>query len=192
MPTGYTSDIYDGKNVTFKDFALKCSRAFGACVHQRDDDPNDPPKFREVDVKYYEDKIKSAKAFKKPTKAEYNEYLSKATKRIENQIKKNKKLAVDYTNLLNQAKAWNPPTKEHERFKEFMIEQLQTSLDHDCGTEYYERELESIKTITYTEYCKEVKDSSNRDIKYYTEAMEKEKNSVTNSNKWLTNLIESL
>jgi len=37
MPSGFTSDIYDGKKITFKDFTLKCARAFGACIHLRDD-----------------------------------------------------------------------------------------------------------------------------------------------------------
>ncbi len=27
MPTGYTTDIYNGKKVAFKDFALNCARA---------------------------------------------------------------------------------------------------------------------------------------------------------------------
>ena len=44
MPSGYTSDIYNGKEVTFKDFALGCARAFGACVMQRDDPADEKPK----------------------------------------------------------------------------------------------------------------------------------------------------
>ena len=40
MPTGYTSKIADG--IGFKDFALSCARAFGACIEMRDD-PSDKP-----------------------------------------------------------------------------------------------------------------------------------------------------
>ena len=47
MPTGYTADIYEGNDVSFRDFALKCARAFGACIEQRDDDANDKPKLIE-------------------------------------------------------------------------------------------------------------------------------------------------
>jgi len=37
MPSGYTSDLYEGKNISFTQFALQCARAFGAAIDQRDD-----------------------------------------------------------------------------------------------------------------------------------------------------------
>lgn len=42
MPTGYTADIKDG--ITFRDFALRCARAFGATIMQRDEDISIPPR----------------------------------------------------------------------------------------------------------------------------------------------------
>ena len=42
MPTGYTSDLYEGKNISFTEFALQCSRAFGATIDQRDDGRDAP------------------------------------------------------------------------------------------------------------------------------------------------------
>jgi len=38
MPTGYTQGILDGTTKDFKEFAKHCMKAFGACVHMRDDD----------------------------------------------------------------------------------------------------------------------------------------------------------
>ena len=32
MPTGYTIDLYEGKEVTFEEFVMKCARAFGALI----------------------------------------------------------------------------------------------------------------------------------------------------------------
>src|SRR3954462_1414812 len=43
MPTGFTADLYDGKDVDFRTFALKCSRGLMATIHQRDEDINVPP-----------------------------------------------------------------------------------------------------------------------------------------------------
>ena len=40
MPSYYTSDIYEGKNVSFQDFALKCARQFGVFVHMNEEDPD--------------------------------------------------------------------------------------------------------------------------------------------------------
>jgi hypothetical protein len=42
MPTGYTSDLYGGKEQDFRSFALSCARAFGALITMRDD-PVDTP-----------------------------------------------------------------------------------------------------------------------------------------------------
>ena len=192
MPTGYTEDIYNGKDVTFKDFALKCARAFGACLHQRDDDANDPPKLREPNTGYYEERLKKAKAFKKPTKAEYDLYISKEKADLEKRIEENKKLAADYVAMIKSAENWNPPTKEHVRFKEFMLEQLNSSLEFDCHPEYHEQELEKLKKFTYQAYCKMLKDDAARDARYYKEQITKEKTSVEKANKWLTDLFKSL
>ena len=41
MPTGYTVALYEGKDVTFEDFVMGCSRAFGALISLRDE-PNAP------------------------------------------------------------------------------------------------------------------------------------------------------
>lgn len=42
MPTGYTAPIYEGKQITFPEFAMQCARAFGALIDMRDD-PMDSP-----------------------------------------------------------------------------------------------------------------------------------------------------
>lgn len=37
MPTGYTSPLYEGKEISFEQFALRCARNFGALVMMRDE-----------------------------------------------------------------------------------------------------------------------------------------------------------
>ena len=191
MPTGYTEDIYNGKNVTFKDFALKCARAFGACVHQREDNIDDPPKLKKPDIAYYEDKLKKAKAFKKPTKAEYNLYIAKETEYLEIELAKNEKRLADYKAMLVNVKNWLPPTKEHFRFKEFMMEQLNGSIYAD-SSEYYVKELKRIKSLTYKDYCDILKTDAKNDIVSYIDEIKKEKARTEKSNKWLTELFKSL
>ena len=44
MPTGYTSIIEDKPGLTLREFALRCARGMGACIMQRDDDMDEPPK----------------------------------------------------------------------------------------------------------------------------------------------------
>lgn len=42
MPTGYTSPLYEGKEISFEQFALRCARNFGALVMMREE-PLDTP-----------------------------------------------------------------------------------------------------------------------------------------------------
>ena len=60
MPTGYTSDIYDGKDISFREYALKCARNFGAYVEMRDSslDTEMPTEFEPST--YYRDKLDEA------------------------------------------------------------------------------------------------------------------------------------
>lgn len=193
MPTGYTSDIYEGKNISFRDFALKCARAFGACIEQRDDDLNDKPKLIEkTKDNYHITKLNEAKNWKKPTKAEFDTYVKKQTAFCNEKLDKQNKLKTSYQKMLHKANNWTPPTKEHEGLKKFMIEQLNGSLDFDCSNDYYERELEKLQNYTYKEYVKDMSDSNKRDIAYYTEQLKKENERVDNRNEWISALYKSL
>lgn len=48
MATGYTCGIVDGTTKTFKEFAFKCIRAFGAAAHMRDEPISKPFKLQTV------------------------------------------------------------------------------------------------------------------------------------------------
>ena len=193
MPQGYTTDIYEGKNISFRDFALKCARAFGACIEQRDDDLNDKPKLVEkTNDNHSLRKINEAKLWKKPTKAEFDAYVKKQTAYCNKEIDEKNKLKASYLKMLDKAKAWTPPTEEHEGLKKFMIEQLTGSLDFDCSNHYYEQELKKLQHYTYKEYVKDMSDSNKRDIAYYTEQLKKENERVDNRNEWISALYKSL
>ena len=194
MPTGYTSEIYDGKDISFSDFALKCARAFGACIEQRDDDVNDKPKLIEKHDKdnYHIKRIEEAKKWKKPTKAEFDDYVTKQTAYYNEQIDKKNKLKILYQQMLDKANDWTPPTTGHEGLKQFMIDQLTESLTHDCGKDYYECELLQIKSYTYEDMVSDMRASNKRDIEYHTEQLKKDNERVDTRNEWISSLYKSL
>jgi hypothetical protein len=194
MPSGYTSDIYNGKDITFKDFALRCARDFGACMHQRDENYDIKPKLREKDSNdsYHIEKINEAKKWVKPTKAEFDAYVVEKTAYYNNQIDKQNKLKARYENILEQAKKWTPPTSEHKRLKEFMIEQLTQSMNFDCASDFNEQNLIEIKNLTYKKHIKDLQASNKRAIKYHTEQLEREDDNIDKANKWITDLYNSL
>ena len=58
MPTGYTAVIQDNLDISMKDFALVCARAFGACVMMRDEPFDTPIPEEFVPDTYHTDKLK--------------------------------------------------------------------------------------------------------------------------------------
>ena len=192
MPSGYTSDIYNGKEVTFKDFALGCARAFGACVMQRDDPADVKPKIM-PEESYHTEELKKLKKFKKPTKAQFDSYVKETIADCEKSIKEKNELKKRYSDILENAKNWQPPTKEHERLKAFMIEQLTDSRSFDCcGLDHYEHELKVVSAMTYKDYVKKKLAEHNRHIKYHEEYEAKDLFNIKQRNKWIKDLYDSL
>lgn len=191
MPTGYTSDIYNGKDVSFKDFALNCARAFGACVMQRDDPADEKPKIM-PEESYHADKLKEVGKFKKPTKTQYNNYIKEQIAYCQESIDKKKKLQKAYTAKIKEAQNWTPPTSDHEGLKKFMIAQLTESMEFDCIYTHNESELNKLNEMTYNDYLIQEKQNHKWLIKYHTKYLEKDLNNIRQRNKWIQDLYNSL
>ena len=99
MPTGYTIDIYNGKKVTFKDFALNCARAFGACVMQRDDPADEKPKIM-PEESYHTKALKKLGKFKKPSEIRFKAFIKKQLADNKRIIKEKKTLEKAYSKMI--------------------------------------------------------------------------------------------
>ncbi len=179
------------KLVHFKDFALGCARAFGACVMQRDDPADVKPKIM-PEESYHTEELKKLGKFKKPTKAEFDSYVIERIADCKETIDKMKKLQTAYNKKIEEAQDWNPPTPEHEGLKKFMIQQLTDSMQFDCSYYYYESELKKLNNMTYDDYVNEQKKHHKWKIKYHTEYLEKDLNNIRKRNKWIQDLYNSL
>jgi hypothetical protein len=191
MPTGYTTDIYNGKDVSFRDFALNCARAFGACIMQRDDPADEKPKIM-PEESYHTEELKKLGKFKKPTKAEFDSYVIERIADCKETIDKMKKLQTAYNKKIEEAQNWNPPTPEHEGLKKFMIQQLTESMLFDCSYDHYESELKKLNKMTYDDYFEQQKQYHKWKIKYHIEYLEKDLNNIRKRNKWIQDLYNSL
>ena len=147
MPTGYTAPVQDGKITEFSDFALNCARAFGALILLRDSDTSLETTKRFIDNgSYLENSTYNEERIRKATEriAELRrmsdeEVLACAQSEANDVVRRNRERAVQtqterarYENMLDKVKAWTPPTEDHVSFKNFMIEQLEGSIDFDC------------------------------------------------------------
>lgn len=199
MPTGYTAPIYEGEeNFTFTKFAMRCARNFDALIEMRGE-----PLDAEIDFdKCFQPSDYYKKALERVEK-EYQEFLDnpptveelgkKYDEKVNNdfekfleQRKRKEALRERYAAMLEQVKAWKPPTEEHNNLKEFMISQLQESMDYDC--------------VVYSPYTDDREEYINyymspdpflKEIAYYKERYEKEVELCNNRKQWVIKLIQS-
>jgi hypothetical protein len=193
MPTSYTYALLE-KNVSFKEFAISCTRAFGALINFRDEPFNKIILTIPLDSYHTKEVIeneKKLKDFKDKTQAKKIEWAAE-------KILKNKKSALErlkeiqkenkvFEDMLVQVKSWIPPSKDHVNFKEFMTEQLEVSISN---TKYYENDLTSVETSiaevikTHIEYLEE-------NIKYHKENEQKEINRQKINQLWVDQIVNS-
>jgi hypothetical protein len=200
MPTGYTADI--AKGITFKEYALGCARAFGALIHMRDDNPDTPIPEKLPQDNYHKEALE--KALK-----DLSDFKALSSKDLMNGFLKHKKdtrayqkkwytekkeLAKRYANMLTQVKKYVPPTPEHENFKKFMIEQIESSIDFDCGNyaDRYKSEIIKIKNLTKAEWYDDTLKGLQWSIDYHKKELAEESARNTGRQKWVDALRDSL
>lgn len=133
MPTAYTAGIEDGTIKTAQEFLLLCAREFGACISMRGEPLSKqiPEKF-EPDYKWYAEQIeterKRLERLRKMSLDEVRIYREEKRKEeisdAERARQRAEKILSRYKDVLSQVVDWNPPTSEHNRLKEFAIEQI--------------------------------------------------------------------
>lgn len=92
-----------------------------------------------------------------------------------------------YQAMLDQVNTWIPPTSEHDGLKKFMIEQLTSSIEGDCGMR-----LDKPKHQMPVQYKAGLIRDARLNIKYHTEEHRKEVQSDNERNYWLATLRKSL
>lgn len=189
--------IAENDNVSFKDFALRCARNFGALIDMRDEPLDAPiPERFEVDEYYRKDYERAKADYEKfianpPTdeyvEKRYNEYVAKETERAEKEDRKRRIIQARYEVMLVKVRKWVPPTSEHENLKNFMIQQLENGLKWDC----HEYEVNILNREEWVETFFSP-GSFRRRMYACLEDYRKESLRVEERNRWLKALRESL
>jgi hypothetical protein len=193
MPTGYTCIIEDNANTTLRDYALRCARAFGACVMQRDESLDSPPRPREVSG-HYAEQIARAQSRLVELKG-----ISAASARAlweadcESKRRANAREAAEharksgvYAVMRAEVEAWAPPTADHGTLRTFMLEQI--DLCYRPGEEPYIVALPP----SPESYIEGQRQSAIRDLDYYTEGRAEEIERMKQANAWLDALLSAL
>lgn len=154
MPTGYTADI--AKGITFRQFAMDCARAFGACITLRDEPMGVAaiPEAFAVETKSYVAAIAAAESrladLRSMTSAEAaaaasSDNAAKLDMHRKHQRERDE-LRSKYEAMLARVGAWEPPTDDHRELKRFMADQITKSIECDCYT------LPEPKPVTVAEW----------------------------------------
>lgn len=200
MATGYTQPLKDGQDLTFAQFVLRCSRAMGAAIAQRDESI-------EVEIRlltvqdYYRDRVAAARAAVEAAHLRTaEEWLALQDAEIDQATAYREKYLADvaataerYMSMLRAVRNWQPPTEAHEGLKKFMIEQLTESLKFDCGWPSGDRWAPEVPVhVGAAEYEAQVLARLTKDLNYASEALAKEHERVRSQNEWVTALRDSL
>lgn len=142
MPSGYTADIYAGKDVTLRDYLMQIGRGMGFAVMQRDSPPDEPIKrvepsdYHDKRVAEASDRLKWLRGLT-PAAAEQaaaDDFKEKYDSWRES-IAKAEGVRARYEAMLSEVRAWSPP-EELAGAKEMAIQQLEQSIDFDCSMTY--------------------------------------------------------
>lgn len=194
MPTGYTAGIEDG--IGFEDFVMGCARGFGALILMRDDPTGTSiPEFKPSthNIKALEKARKEKTRLEKLSAYEIQQFADDDydDKRRSNEasIQKNHELRDKYESMLSKVRLWEPPSEGHVELKRFMVNQIQESIDFDCNTSYYEKE---VVRLTPEQWLKEKHENVDWNINYHETENQKEIERVADRNLWVNQLKDSL
>lgn len=197
MATGYTIKIAEG--MTFREFVMGCSRAFGYCIDLRDE-----PGGGEIVPKVFRpngDYLKKINELKRELKGLNKMSEGEAEKRAklhneklkrehENRIKECEELRKKYENMKAKVLGWTPPTPNHMNLKKFMLEQIEISIEFDCDESFIERNEE--REVDGRAWLYDKKKSVQRNLNYYREEHEKEVRRCKEATDWVKALRKSL
>ncbi len=192
MPTGYTYPVADGKVTEFREFAMQCARAFGACIMMRDEpqDAKIPDAFEPSD--YHKKRLEETREglialggmdLEDCDKAAREDY-KKALDYHREYIDRIKRENARYYAMLEQVKQWEPPSEDHIEFKKFMVDQLETSVSACFSTAPTLKTAEQWRTDQAAKYA--------HDLEYHQQHWNEEVERTNQRNGWVRKLRESL
>jgi hypothetical protein len=192
MPSGFTQKLYD-KEQPFEDFVLGVAKSSGYMWRYRDNGLDTLPDSITVDTKYYEEQLEDALNRKKKVESwnvkemqnEADAAFDFLSNRYEASVRETSARRKRYEEMIQKINAWECP-ESSQQLKDYMVEHLIEVQKHDCYT------LTEPVRQTGSEYKKEQLHNAIDDIAYYEGQIEKEKEYEAKTNKWISELKESL
>lgn len=203
MTTGYTSYINDGKITNGADFLKLCTRNFGVAIELKDEDLSVPtPIHFEPDPYYkeqYEKAVKKRNKYRKMTLDEAREEfidqsienINSTKSHLKNLIGENDK----YRAIKNEIMQWIPPTSDHEKLKEYAINQLDISMNSADTIKYYKEESDKMiddNEKAVTEYLDRKREMTEGNVIRSYKKWQENIKETEKKNLWMKQFLDSL
>lgn len=197
MPTGYTYKVGE-QDLSFEEFVWSCARAMTPFIHMRDDSSNAEIRMPTKSSYHAEGLVKAQQELTELHKMSLEAAAALSLSEWESTqktaregIEKRNVMLNRYNKMLDQVKAWTPPTSDHDGMKRFMIEQLEDSIKFDCGGSYYQEMLDKPK-LSPEEWLKNKIDDAKHDCKYHAEHLKNDEEHFDQNIKWINELMKSV
>lgn len=134
MPTGYTEELTK-KDVSFEKFVLTCAKAFlGRMKETSGPIPESfkPSGYYENEIRKDQDKLASLRAMSaEQVQAAAEKDYEKAEREYERHVSEVKDCRDRLITMRARVSAWDPPSRDHDGLRKFMLEQLDDTIEHD-------------------------------------------------------------
>lgn len=194
MPNGFTSDIYEGKNTSLRDYLMGVGRGMGFAIMQRDDDSRDPVKHREVSTYHAYALADAQNEHARLLSLSWGESEVEAAQEYDATLAAHEKanaaneaLAARYDDMIAAVQEW-PGVPEVPNVKVYALTYLRDSKQFDCGS-VYPPKPEPQPTI---QWKNERVAKALRDIEYHSAQWEQEKARVAEVNAMIDAFYRSL
>jgi hypothetical protein len=197
--TGYTSKLCE-EGQTFEEFTLQCARAFGVLSSLRDEslDSKIPDQLK-PDTHYQDalaDAIDEHNKLSTMTSDQSEKYGASLIKKhltyLEQARNKTKLIRERILSMIEKVNSWVPPTDKHIDLKNFMLEQLQRTLEVDGDVSYYDTEIAANSVASAKEIYQEFLEAAASVVEFYNKKLIEEQKRTAKTNEWLTALRTSL
>ena len=193
MPTGYTEIIERGG--TFEEFVWRCTRAMGVCYPMREDglDTPVPEEFEPSD--YHLKKIGEILEFINTLRlmTSYDAQRAMWDERCEaaqanqRRVAEHTRKTEAYAAVLAKVRDWTPPTPDHLGLKEFMIEQIESSVRFE-GEPYQV----AVPPIDPDAWLGDKLAAARKDLAYHEKHHAEEVERTEARNRWIAELRKSV
>ena len=197
MPNSYTAPIHEGKDISFRDFILRCARGFGFAIEQRDEAADVPLRTHyEANTSFDDRELeKAANLLNRLAIVSDAELAEEAQAAYERQLAAHveAKEAAEaerkrYDAMIVQVEAWEVPT-ELDEMKASILKWLRDSKAFDTDRIYPKRPE---RPPTGAEYRRQLLDEALRDVEYHSRSRAETIHRNADRNRYLRLLLESL